>query len=145
MSKKLLLIDHNEFSRIYFKDVFWIHPSDTGEFYEVISAKDITEARAVLEKNDIAAIIIEPSTEKDYRKGEGTNHLEACAFVRELKSDPKTKNTTIIAFSAHDNKTLFQEMIKAGADTFLSKGQTTRGLVSTIDSILSTKEKNVVI
>lgn len=145
MSKKLLLIDHNEFSRIYFKDVFWIHPSDTGEFYEVISVKDLKEAEAVLEKEDIAALIIEPSTEKDYRKGEGTNHLEACEFVRSLRTNPKTKDTIIIAFSAHDNKTLFQEMIKAGANTFLAKGQTTKGLVSTIDSILATKDKTVVI
>jgi DNA-binding NarL/FixJ family response regulator len=144
MSKKLLLIDNNEFSRIYFKDVFWIHPSDTGEYYEVISVKDINEAKDALRKEDISAVIIEPSTEKDYKKGEGTNHLEACEFVRELRADPKTKDSTIIAFSTHDNKTLFKEMIKAGADTFLAKGkQTTRGLVSTIDSILATKEKNL--
>lgn len=142
MSRKLLLIDNSEFSRLYFRDVFWIHPSDTGEYYEVVPAKDIQEAREILGKEDIAAIIIEPNTASDLKNKRGTSHLEACAFVKELRENPKTKAMTIIAFSDHDNKTLFKEMIRAGADTFLAKGkQTTRGLVSTIDSILATKER----
>ncbi|MBU2109387.1 response regulator, partial [Patescibacteria group bacterium] len=87
---KILLIDDDEFIQILFKDIFWVHGAKGN--YEIQIAPDLAAAKKIIENPETCPCLIfldlmlTKSKEKFSLEGN-----ESIKFLKELKSDKKTK------------------------------------------------------
>lgn len=138
---KILLVDDDEFIQIFFKDVFWVHGAQGN--YEIQIAPDLAAAKKIIENPEIRPCLIfldlmlTKSKEKFSFKGN-----ESIKFLKELKSDKKTKDIIVIVFSGYGDKEIVNSTLASGADDFLVKGEfMPKDLIKITEMILKKKKE----
>jgi len=133
---KILLIDDDEFIQILFKDIFWVHGAKGN--YEIQIAPDLAAAKKIIENPEICPCLIfldlmlTKSKEKFSLEGN-----ESIKFLKELKSDKKTKDIIVVIFSGYGDKEIVKRALASGADDFLVKGEfMPQDLIKITDMIL---------
>ncbi|NCU28086.1 MAG: response regulator [Candidatus Moranbacteria bacterium] len=120
---KILLIDNDEMTRIYFRDIFWIHGrTDT---YEVILSSNLNEALLFIENKETRPNIIFIDIlmeEKDGKNDTSSQIKRSYDFVTKIKGDNNYSDIKIVIYSSHKDKKVEKEFIKLGVDGFLIKG-----------------------
>lgn len=139
VKKKILLIDNDEFIRILFKDIFWIHVD--RENFDVRVVSELGEAEKLINVPDTCPDIIfldfalaQPQGKFSLENNEGMD------FLKKIKSDKKTKDIKIIIFSGYTDKPIVKKAMELGADKFLVKGEfLPKELIELVNSMLLKK------
>jgi len=67
---------------------------------------------------------------------------ESIKFLKELKSDKKTKDIIVVIFSGYGDKEIVKRALASGADDFLVKGEfMPQDLIKITDMILRKKKE----
>jgi CheY-like chemotaxis protein len=119
--KRILLIEQDEFMRIFLHDVFWLHGAD--ENFEIWSARDLKTARRFIKGKSTrpGLILMDIALPED----RGGKHDQAITlkFLNDLKSNPETKNIKVMMLCDYTDKKRRKQILKLGADEFLVKGE----------------------
>ncbi|MBU2263089.1 response regulator, partial [Patescibacteria group bacterium] len=134
-------IDDDEFIQILFKDIFWVHGAHKD--YDVQIAPDLAAAKKIIENPETCPCLIFldlmliKSKEKFSLEGN-----ESIKFLKELKSDKKTKDIIVVIFSGYGDKEIVKRALASGADDFLVKGEfMPQDLIKITDMILRKKKE----
>ena len=121
--QKLLLVDDNELTRIYFREVFWLHGLEYK--YDLEMAENVEAAAKLVDNEGTRPNIIFLGLVMPMKIGGLTVTSPEAGFnlLRKIKSDPTLRNIKVIIFSAFDNKEYQEQAKKLGADSYLIKGQ----------------------
>src|SRR6185436_13714804 len=94
--QKLLLIDDNELTRIYFREVFWLHGLEYR--YDLLMAESLDQAFQMLSTPATKPDIIFLGLVMPIKMGSQTVTTPEAGFnlLRKVKSDPDMKNTRVI-------------------------------------------------
>lgn len=119
---KILLIDDDEFIQILFKDIFWVHGAKGN--YEIQIAPDLAIAKKIIENPETCPqmIFLDLMLIKSREKF-SLERNESIKFLKELKSDKKTKDIIVVIFSGYGDKEIVKRALASGADDFLIKGE----------------------
>ncbi|MBX4200606.1 response regulator [Candidatus Parcubacteria bacterium] len=120
---KILVVDDDEFIRIYFKDVFWIHGLEKK--YDIQTVPTIEEAEKIIDS---------PKTRPDtvfldlaglmFVDGREVTTVEAgFSLLKRIKDDPKTKDIKVIMYTGYSDKEYSDKAHQLGADGYLVKGE----------------------
>ena len=103
--KKVLVVDDEELFRIMISEIL------SAEGFEVIVAEDGEEAIEIASASLPDLILIDMNMPK----------MTGFQAIRTLKEKDETKNTPIVAVTAHDTTGDYEEAYDAGCDGYLSK------------------------
>jgi CheY-like chemotaxis protein len=138
--QKLLLVDDNELTRIYFREVFWLHGLEYK--FDLEMAESLEQASQLINTPSTRPDIIFLGLVMPLKIGQHTVTTPEAGFtlLKQIKSNPDLKNTKVIIFSAFDNKE-YQEMAKKlGAESYLVKGQNLPGdILNFVQNYLKTE------
>jgi CheY-like chemotaxis protein len=124
--KKILLVEDNEMSRRIYKNKLLI------EGFSIIEASDGMEAIRLLKEISPDLIVLDLYTGK----------MDGFKVLSILKINPKWEDIPVVVFSERGTPDVIDEIIKAGADEFLSKMLTSPSkLAETVKAILNKKIK----
>lgn len=121
--QKLLLVDDNELTRIYFREVFWLHGLEFK--YDLVLTENVEQASKLLDSEATRPDIIFLGLVMPMKVNGTTITTPEAGFniLRKIKGDPTMRKIKVIIFSAFDKKE-YQEQARAlGADAYLVKGQ----------------------
>lgn len=119
--KNILLVDNNDFVRLMFSNVFWVHGlNDECSF---ITARDFDEAKKIICEDEttpdiIFTELIIPTTKNGEKE---TTPESGLSFISEIKNNPKTAKARIVVFSNWDEPEYQEKAQKAGADMYIKK------------------------
>lgn len=117
---KIVVIENDEFMKIFLKDVFWIHGDGRNKIHLFGS---FNKAREFLKEPDNKPnLIISGLGLPEEDNGKPLIENGFC-FFQELKSNPETKDIKIIVFSNFGDKEIEERAIKLGVDRFMVKGE----------------------
>ncbi|HUA01834.1 MAG TPA: response regulator [Candidatus Aquilonibacter sp.] len=105
MRSRILIVEDNQPNRELLSD--WLE----AEGYEVLSAENLREGFAALEKPDIGAILL------DVQLGDE----DGLALAQWVRKQEQLRNLPIIAVTAHAMVTDHERVIKAGCNACVSK------------------------
>lgn len=121
MKTKILLVDDSEIIRIFFHDIFWIHGLE--ENYDLQIVDNIEAAKKIIndpeKKPDIIFSDLVMTIIKDGKKIATSE--AGLSLLKEIKSNPATKNIKVIIFSGYNDKETRDQALEAGADMYLAK------------------------
>jgi DNA-binding NarL/FixJ family response regulator len=117
---KILSIDEDDFMRIFIRDVFWIHGGSQDELYVFGNVK---KAKEFLEKPENKPNLIFMGLGLPEEDGGKQDVENGFRFLKELKSNPETKNIKVIVFSHFADKEIKKKALELGACNFLVKGE----------------------
>jgi CheY-like chemotaxis protein len=140
MKQKLLLVDDNELTRIYFREVFWLHGLEYK--FELEMAESLDQATQLIQAPATRPDIVFLGLVMPIKIGSHTVTTPEAGFnlLRQIKSNPELKNIKVFIFSAFDNPEYKETAKKLGADSYLVKGQNLPGdILNFIDNYLKTQ------
>ena len=117
---KILIIEDDEFMRIFLKDVFWIHNGSGKELY---LAGTLSQGRQIMNDPGFKPDIIFLDLRLPEKQGDTPELEGSFRFLEELKSNPQTKDIKVIIFSSFGDKEIKDRAMKLGAEKFLVKGE----------------------
>lgn len=125
--QKLMLVDDNELTRIYFREVFWLHGLEYR--FDLEMAESLEQASQLVQHEGTRPDIIFMGLVMPIKINGHTVTTPEAGFnlLRTIKSDPKLKQIKVVVFSAFDNKEYQDTAQKLGADAYLVKGQNLPG------------------
>lgn len=117
---KVLLIDDNEVIRIFFKDIFWIHGLE--ESFDLQIAEGVEPARKIFaDEAYVPDIVFLDLVMPISIEGKINTTPEAgLTLLKEIKENPRLKNTKAFVFSAYAEPAIRARAEKMGAK-FLAK------------------------
>lgn len=121
VKKKILLVDNNEYTRLLFSNVFWLHGLD-----------DECEFSAVRSIEDALPIIANPSTRPNvvftglvmpFEKDGKTEESAEAGFslIHHIKSNPETNSIHVVIFSDYDEEGYRERARELGAEIYIKK------------------------
>lgn len=121
--KKILVVDDDEFIRLYFKDILWIH--GLGNQYDITTVETIVGAEKIIDAvetcPDIIFLDLAGIMMVDGRK---VTSVEAgFSLLKRIKETPKTKDIKVIMYTGYSNKEYSDRATQLGADGYLVKGE----------------------
>jgi CheY-like chemotaxis protein len=121
--RKILLVDPDEFSRILFRDGFWIQQARWETKYEVAAVASFEEALKCFGGASTIPdmIFIEPHGGQPRIKSSKAESEEALAFIQKIRLDKSLSNMKIVIYSAYPDSPFRKKALAAGADIFLPK------------------------
>ena len=121
--QKLLLVDDNELTRIYFREVFWLHGLEYK--YDLQMTETVEQAAKLVENEATRPDIIFLGLVMPMKINGTTVTTPEAGFniLRKVKSDPNLRRIKVVIFSAFDKQEYKDEAKKLGADAYLVKGQ----------------------
>jgi CheY-like chemotaxis protein len=125
--QKLMLVDDNELTRIYFREVFWLHGLEYR--FDLEMAETLEQATQIIQHPASRPDIIFLGLVMPMKVGNHTVTTPEAGFnlLRLIKSSQELKSIKVIIFSAFDNKEYQENAKKLGADAYLVKGQNLPG------------------
>lgn len=120
---RVLLIEGNTSTRLFFSDVFWLHT--LNEKFELYVAESIEKAEVFLgdprRKPDIVFLdLVLPTNENGRTK---TSPEVGLHLISRIKNDPTLKQTKIIIYSSYPEKKYGALAKKNGADLYIHKAE----------------------
>lgn len=136
--QKLLLVDDNELTRIYFREVFWLHGLEYR--FELEMAESLEQASSLVNNPKTRPDIIFLGLVMPIKVGRHTVTTPEAGFnlLRQIKSNPELNKIRVFIFSAFDKPEYKETAKQLGADAYLVKGQNLPG------DLLAFIEKNVI-
>lgn len=122
----ILIVEDNEISLKLVKILL------TVEGYDVITARDATEALAVLEKADPKLILMDLQLPG----------MDGLTLTRLLKSNPKYQHIIILALTAYAMKGDKEKALAAGCDGYIAKPIDTQSLPGVLANYLQAKKED---
>lgn len=118
---KILLVDEDEITRIYFRDIFWIHGMDAK--YDLTITDNLKKAEEIIKNPETQPNILFLDLVMPVEiNGQMVISPEAgFGLLKKIKSNPDTKKIKVIIFSGHTEESLQKEARKLGAETYLVK------------------------
>ena len=121
--QKILVVDDDEFIRIYFKDVLWIHGMEAK--YDVQTIETIEEAQKIIDspetRPDIIFLDLAGLMMVD---GQRITTVEAgFSLLKRIKGDAETKGIKVVMYTGYNNKEYMDKAHELGADGYLVKGE----------------------
>jgi len=141
--QKLLLIDDNELTRIYFREVFWLHGLEYK--FDLSMAETLEQATTMIQNPDTRPEIIFLGLVMPVKIGGHTVTTPEAGFnmLRLIKSNPELKHIKVFIFSAFDNPEYKETAKNLGADSYLVKGQNLPGdILNFINNHIKTQNGN---
>jgi CheY-like chemotaxis protein len=138
--QKLLLVDDNELTRIYFREIFWLHGLEYK--FDLEMAESLEQASQILKNPSTKPDIIFMGLVMPVKIGFHTVTTPEAGFnmLKQIKSDPELKNIKVFIFSAFDKSEYKQTAKQLGADAYLVKGENLPGdLISFVQKHLTDK------
>lgn len=125
--QKLLLVDDNELTRIYFREVFWLHGLEYN--FELTMAESLEQATGIIQNPLTRPEIIFLGLVMPIKVGGHTVTTPEAGFnlLRQVKNDPELKHIKVYIFSAFDNSEYKETAKNLGAEAYLVKGQNLPG------------------
>lgn len=125
--QKLLLVDDNELTRIYFREIFWLHGLEYK--FDLEMAESLDQASHILSNPSTRPDIIFLGLVMPVKIGLHTVTTPEAGFnlLKQIKSNPDLKNVKVFIFSAFDNPEYKETAKKLGADAYLVKGENLPG------------------
>jgi CheY-like chemotaxis protein len=125
--QKLLLVDDNELTRIYFREVFWLHGLEYK--FDLEMAESLEQASNCVNNPATRPDIIFLGLVMPIKVGHHTVTTPEAGFnlLRHIRSNPELKNTKVFIFSAFDKPEYKETAKQLGADAYLVKGQNLPG------------------
>lgn len=141
---KILLVDDDETTQIYFKDIFWVHGKN--KIYDVEIVHSLEEAQKKIDNvktrpNTIFLDIILESTDKN-------NNLDkqlekTVSFIENIRKDEKNSDIKIIIFSGQSEKYIRKIFPLIKIDGYIKKGEMLpKEIIDYTDKIHGTNNKN---
>jgi CheY-like chemotaxis protein len=121
--QKLLLVDDNELTRIYFREVFWLHGLEYK--FDLLMAETFEQAYDILKDHTLHPDIIFLGLVMP-AKIDGhivTSPDAGFNFLKYIKSNPQLRSARVVIFSAFDNAEYKKTAKELGADAYLVKGE----------------------
>ncbi len=119
---KILLIESNQATRLFFSDVFWLHSLDSKfDLYVadgVESAEEILKDPAKTPNFVFMDLVLEHTGPDNLQK---TSPEVGLDFVERLEKDPILKNTKIIIYSSYPEEKYGALAKERGADMYIYK------------------------
>lgn len=118
---KILLVDEDEMTRIYFRDIFWIHGMDNK--YDLTVVDNLKKAEEIITDSETCPDILFLDLVMPVEiNGRIVISPEAgFGLLKKIKSDPNLKKIKVVVFSGHTEKYLQKEARKLGAEDYLIK------------------------
>ena len=125
-TKRVLIIDNDEMSRILFRDIFWIH-STTEHPVEVEAVRSIAQARAALCEQQVPfdCIFIGLCLGSGEDGARPMDPQPSLAFIASLRAMSDYTLAHIFVYSKYDEQEYKDKAKEAGADDYIVKGQLT--------------------
>lgn len=120
---RVLLIDDDELTRIYFRDIFWIH--GRGDIYDVSLASSLEEASVLIEdeKTRPSVVFLDILISKNGDKNDIESQIRrSYDFISEIKKNKVYSDLKIIIYSSQKDKKIQKKFEDLGIDGFLIKG-----------------------
>ena len=120
---KILLIDENEASRVYFRDVFWLHGEQDA--YEIIFASGFPKAQEFLQHGQTVPdmIFFDLVMHGNIAEREVFAPQVGFELIKKIRSLPQFNSTKIIIFSLPKYFKYWKKAKRLGADYFLKNDQ----------------------
>ncbi|MBX4186772.1 MAG: response regulator [Candidatus Doudnabacteria bacterium] len=125
--QKLLLVDDNELTRIYFREIFWLHGLEFK--FDLEMAESLEQAAQMLETPATRPDIVFLGLVMSIKIGKHNITTPEAGFnlLRHIKTTPGLKQIKVFIFSAFDNEEYKKTAKELGADAYLVKGQNLPG------------------
>jgi CheY-like chemotaxis protein len=125
--QKLLLVDDNELTRIYFREVFWLHGLEYQ--FDLEMAESLEQASQLITNPGTRPDIIFLGLVMPVKIGSHTVTTPEAGFnlLRQIKSNPELKQVKVFIFSAFDKQEYKETAKQLGADAYLVKGENLPG------------------
>jgi len=138
--RKILLVDDDEFIKILFKDIFWVHGDE--DLYDVKVVSTIEEARRLMNDPETCpCILFLDLMLSGPKENFSLDKNESLKFLEEIKKDKNKKDITIVIFSGYGEKEVVKKAVELGADKFLVKGEfLPKDLIQLVDSFSAKKK-----
>ncbi len=121
--QKLLLIDDNELTRIYFREIFWLHGLEYK--FDLTMAESLNQASDMITTPASRPDIIFMGLVMPVQIGSHTVTTPEAGFnlLKQIKANPELKKIRVFIFSAFDKPEYKKTAKELGADAYLVKGQ----------------------
>ncbi|MFH1188861.1 MAG: response regulator [bacterium] len=122
---KVLFIEDEDLLRSLFGEVFLL--DDTTD-YTVLSAMDLKSGLEQANTEDADVIILDlilPYDKTTSSDEEDLSEKMGIAFLKQIKSEPRHKDTPIVVFSNMTDIEIRKQVFESGATDFLIKSETT--------------------
>jgi len=121
--QKILLVDNNEFIRIYFREVRWMHGLESK--YDMEVASDIDEAEHLIRNPSTRPTIIFLGLVMPMVvNGRSVTTAKAgLSLLEKIKTNDELKSIKVIIFTGYDEEKYRKQAMKLGADGYLLKGE----------------------
>jgi CheY-like chemotaxis protein len=136
--KKILLVDDNEFIRIYFQDVLWLQ--DSKHIMELTVAKSIGEAEQLVgSPKTMPDIVFLDLAMPMIVDGHTITTVETgFSLLKKIKENPKTQHIKVIMFTGYDTQEYKDRATQLGADGYLVKSENMpRELIKFIEDLIT--------
>lgn len=141
--QKIMLVDDNELTRIYFREVFWLHGLEYR--FDLEMAESLERAKEMIELKSTRPDILFMGLVMPLKIGRHTVTTPEAGFnlLRMIKSNPELKHIKVVIFSAFDNKEYQEVGKKLGADFYLVKSQNLPGdILAFVQNYLNTNTQS---
>jgi CheY-like chemotaxis protein len=118
-SFKVLLVDDDEFIRLFLRDTLYVHGKETG--VEVSLAGTLEEADHELVSNPPDLVFLDLGL--PLKEGETPNPSAGFEFLQHIRANQKYKNIQVLIFSGYGDKQLKERAMELGAADYLVKGE----------------------
>ena len=119
--KKILLVDDNEFTRLMFSDIFWLHGlDDECSFFAV---KSVAEAMGVIDNPITCPDVVFTGLVMPFENGGKTETSAEAGFslIEHIKTNPKTAGIHVVVFSNFNEEEYREKASALGAEMYLKK------------------------
>jgi len=119
--KKILLVDNNEFTRLMFSDIFWLHGLDDECEFSV--ATTVEEALPIINAEATRPDVVFTGLVMPIEKNGKTEISAEAGFslIEKIKSNPETKSVRVVVFSDYDEEGYREHAKTLGAEMYLKK------------------------
>lgn len=133
---KILLVDDNEFTRIFFKDVFWIHGLESK--YDLMTVENTKLAEDLIDspKTMPDIIFLDLALPMLVNGSIITTPEAGFLLLKKIKENPQKRHIKVIMYSGYNEKEIQDRALSLGADGYLVKGENMpQELVAFIDKL----------
>lgn len=119
--KKILLVDNNEFTRLMFSDIFWLHGLDDECEFSAVATTE--EALPIINTKETRPDVVFTGLVMPINKdGKAEVSAEAgFSLIQNIKSNPETKSVRVVVFSDFDEEEYREHAKALGAEMYLRK------------------------
>ncbi len=141
---KILLVDEDEMTQLYFKDIFWVHGRNKIYDVDIVHSLEEAEKRINNIKTRPNTIFLDIILGLENKNNSFDKFLEkTVSFIEKIKEDKENSGIKIIIFSSKEEKYIRKRFPNINIDGYLKKGDLLpKEIIDYTDKIHGTNNKN---